>query len=118
MTIRAALTAALLTLLLAAAASAAPLRLGPPPGADKSLTTPALLDSLQRTAFLFFWNEANPTNGLIRDRSQFASACSIASQGFGITAICIAIDHGWVSREEGRARQELGDGGQGEPQNA
>lgn len=108
MSIRAALTAALLTAALAAAAPAAPIELGPPPGAAKSLTTPALLDSLQRTAFLYFWNEANPTNGLIRDRSQFNSACSIASQGFGITAICIAIDHGWVTREEGRARIRLG----------
>ena len=69
--------------------------------AQTSLTDEALLDSLQRTAFLYFWNEANPVNGLIRDRSQAGSACSIAAQGFGITAICIAIEHGWITREEG-----------------
>jgi len=76
--------------------------------AQTSLTDEALLDSLQRTAFLYFWNEANPVNGLIRDRSQAGSACSIAAQGFGITAICIAIEHGWITREEGRARILLG----------
>jgi hypothetical protein len=76
--------------------------------AEKSLTTPALLDSIQRTAFEYFWDEANPVNGLIRDRSQPGSPCSIAAQGFGISAICIAIDHGWVTREEGRARVLLG----------
>lgn len=76
--------------------------------AGQSLTTPALLDSLQHTAFKYFWDEANPVNGLIRDRSQPGSPCSIAAQGFGITAICIAIDHGWVTRSEGRDRIMLG----------
>jgi len=108
-------------LALAAVATAAerPARVLPAvPDAGRSLTTEALLDSLQRTAFLYFWNEANPVNGLIRDRSQNWSPCSIAAQGFGITAICIGIDHGWVSRAEGRARIRLGlqtlwDGNQG-----
>jgi len=75
---------------------------------EQSLTTPALLDSLQHTAFEYFWEEANPANGLIRDRSQPGSPCSIAAQGFGISAICIAIDHGWVTRSEGRDRILLG----------
>lgn len=73
-------------------------------GQAQALTTPALLDTLQRTSFEFFWNEANPTNGLIKDRSAYWSPCSIASTGFGLSAICIGIDHGWVSREAGRAR--------------
>jgi hypothetical protein len=69
-----------------------------------SLTTEALLDSLQHTAFDYFWNEANPSNGLIKDRSTSGSPASIAAVGFGLTAICIGIDHGWVTRETGRAR--------------
>ncbi len=76
--------------------------------ASRSLTTEALLDSLQRTSFEYFWEQVNPVNGLIRDRSQPWSPCSIAAQGFGISAICIGIDHGWVSREAGRARILLG----------
>jgi hypothetical protein len=76
--------------------------------ASPTLTTEALLDSLQRTSFEYFWEQANPVNGLIRDRSQTGSPCSIAAQGFGISAICIAIDHGWVTREAGRARIRLG----------
>ena len=70
----------------------------------KALTTEALLDTLQHTAFDFFWNEVNASNGLIKDRNTPGSPCSIASLGFGISAICIGIDHGWVSREAGRAR--------------
>ena len=69
-----------------------------------ALSDDALLDSLQHTGFNFFWTEANPSNGLIRDRSQSGSPCSIASLGFGLSAICIGIDHGWVTRDAGRQR--------------
>jgi hypothetical protein len=72
--------------------------------AGASITEEALLDSLQRTSFQFFWNEANPTTGLIKDRSTPGSPCSIASLGFGLTGICIGIDHGWVTRADGRDR--------------
>jgi hypothetical protein len=67
-------------------------------------TTDAILDSLQYGAFRFAWDEANPTNGLIRDRSQPWSPCSIAATGFGLSAICIGVDHGWVSRSAAAAR--------------
>lgn len=70
----------------------------------QAIETGALLDSLQYTSFQYFWNEANASNGLIRDRSQPGSPCSIASLGFGISAIVIGIDHGWVSRDAGRGR--------------
>ncbi|MCI0514448.1 hypothetical protein L0128_14620, partial [candidate division KSB1 bacterium] len=47
------------------------------------------LDLVQRTTFDFFWKEANPVNGLIKDRSRAGAAASIASVGFGLTAIGI-----------------------------
>ena len=74
------------------------------PPVARADTIDAVLDSLQYTAFRYFWEQANPTNGLIRDRSQSGSPCSIASEGFGLSAICIAIDHGWVSRTDGANR--------------
>ena len=64
----------------------------------------AFLDFLERASCDFFWYESNPDNGLIRDRSTAASASSIASVGFGLSAICIAVDHGWIARPDGRAR--------------
>jgi hypothetical protein len=63
-----------------------------------------LLDTLQHTTFDFFWNEANPANGLIKDRSTPGSPASIASVGFGLTAICIGVDHGWVTRQAAKDR--------------
>ena len=51
-----------------------------------------------------FWYQANPTNGLVRDRSDPTSASSVAATGFGLTALGVAIDHGWITRAAGRAR--------------
>jgi len=62
------------------------------------------LDYVQETCFDYFWYEANPNNGLVPDRSETNSSCSIAAVGFGLTAIGIAIDHGWISRGQGVAR--------------
>jgi hypothetical protein len=62
------------------------------------------LDLIQRRAFDYFWMEANPVNGLIRDRSTPDSKCSIAAVGFGLSAIAVAIDREWVTREAGRDR--------------
>jgi hypothetical protein len=62
------------------------------------------LELLQATAFDYFWREANPANGLVKDRSTTNSFCSIAATGFGLTALGIGIDHGWITREAGRQR--------------
>jgi len=64
----------------------------------------AFLDFVQQANFDYFWYEANPANGLIPDRTATGSACSIAAEGFGLTAIGIGIDHGWISRTQGVAR--------------
>lgn len=70
----------------------------------RQLTDDEFLDFMQESAVDFFWYEANPSNGLIRDRSTSGSDCSIASVGFGLTAICIGIDHGWIPAAAGRDR--------------
>jgi hypothetical protein len=67
-------------------------------------TTAAILDSVQRTAFQYFWYQANPANGLVRDRSTSGSPASIAAVGFGLSSICVAVDHGWVTRADARTR--------------
>jgi hypothetical protein len=67
----------------------------------------AFLDYIQEANFDYFWYSANPANGLVPDRmvnSSTPSACSIAAVGFGLTAIGIGIDHGWISRTQGVAR--------------
>ncbi|WP_053001264.1 glucoamylase family protein [Kosmotoga pacifica] len=63
-----------------------------------------LLAAVEKKAFYYFWNEANPENGLIRDRTRKDSPASIAAVGFGLTAIPVGIENGWISREEGYER--------------
>jgi len=63
------------------------------------------LDMVEEETFWFFWNEANLSNGLIQDRarnftSDIYNHASIASVGFGLTAICVAHSRGWVSYNE------------------
>src|ERR1700746_2807429 len=67
------------------------------------------LDDLERASFLFFWEQANPETGLIKDRCNVRTtdtsvAASIASTGFGLTAICIAEKRGFISRQDARLR--------------
>jgi hypothetical protein len=52
----------------------------------QALDDNAFLDFVQRTAFDYFWYEANPENGLIRDRSIATSPANIAAVGFGLSA--------------------------------
>src|ERR1700746_1961250 len=68
-----------------------------------------LLDQLERSAFEFFWNEADPHTGLVRDRARAdggdgAHKSSIAATGFGLTALCIGAQRGYLSRSELIAR--------------
>src|SRR4051812_45366051 len=62
------------------------------------------LEYVQQTSFDYFWYGANPANGLVPDRSANGSACSIAAVGFGLTAIGIGVDHGWITRTQAAAR--------------
>ncbi len=64
----------------------------------------AFLNRMERAAFDYFWNEANPANGLIRDRTTPDSKCSIAAVGFGLSALNIGVERGWISRAEARER--------------
>lgn len=69
-----------------------------------------LLDEIQRVTFDFFWEQSDPTTGLVRDRfnvraaSDSRTAASIAATGFGLTAICIGAQRAYVPAEEARDR--------------
>ncbi|HEV7713973.1 MAG TPA: glucoamylase family protein [Steroidobacteraceae bacterium] len=62
-----------------------------------------MLESVQRQTFRFFWEGAHPDSGLTLDR-RFAKdgvaddRCTIGGSGFGIMAIIVAVERGWVTR--------------------
>src|ERR1700691_4307501 len=64
----------------------------------------AFLDDLQRQGCLFFWEQGSPRTGQILDRARNnltgsrdpRRMASIASTGFGLTALCIADHRGYL----------------------
>lgn len=64
----------------------------------------AFLDTLQERTFRFFWERANPANGLIPDRWPTPSFSSVAAVGFGLAAYPVGIERGWITRAQGAER--------------
>jgi hypothetical protein len=65
-----------------------------PVGAPYEGTDEQLLDEIQRAAFNFFWDEASPKTGQVKDRAlangnDSRKMSSIAATGFGLTSLCI-----------------------------
>jgi len=72
--------------------------------ADVSESDVLFLDKVEHAIFKFFINESNTQNGLIKDSSRPGAPCSVASCGFGLTALCIGVERGWISEEEAYKR--------------
>jgi hypothetical protein len=61
----------------------------------------ALLDIVQRQTARYFWEGAHPVSGLARDRQKTTGApandlVAIGGTGFGIMAIIVAVERGWI----------------------
>jgi hypothetical protein len=63
----------------------------------------SLLTLVQRQTFKYFWDFADPTSGLTRDRSSSHTITSGGS-GFGLMSILVGIERGFISRSEGLDR--------------
>ena len=71
------------------------------------------LEALERRSLQYFWDQASPVTGLVLDRTKTNGSpadedhryiASIAATGFGLTAICIASERGWINRATARDR--------------
>ena len=70
------------------------------------------LEDLEKANFQFFWEQADPVTGLVKDRADVRSedkgtVASIAATGFGLTALCIGQQRGYVSLADARERVRL-----------
>jgi hypothetical protein len=63
-----------------------------------------LLDHLQRGAFAYFADQANPANGLVADTSRPHSPASIAVVGLALSVYPVAVERGWLTRDDAAAR--------------
>lgn len=65
-----------------------------------SVSDDTFLDQLQCAIFLFFWEQAGPSTGQVKDRALASgndtrTVSSIAATGFGLTALCIGHKRGY-----------------------
>ncbi len=70
----------------------------------KNLSDSALLELVQKQTFKYFWDFAHPVSGLARERSNIAydyglETTTTGGTGFGIMAIVVAAERGWISRD-------------------
>jgi hypothetical protein len=90
-----------------------PRLIAPPPHTYLSQDDDQVLQELEKANFLYFWEQANPYTGLVRDRFNVrlpdsSVVASIAATGFGLTALCIGQKRGFVSFPEARQRVLVG----------
>jgi hypothetical protein len=69
----------------------------------------ALLDLVQRQTFRFFWELSHEPSGMARDRANEHSGpenalVATGGTGFGVMAMIVAAERGWVSRDDAIGR--------------
>jgi hypothetical protein len=71
------------------------------------------LEDLQHRTFNYFWEQADQQTGLVPDRARLDGSsldenhrdvASIAATGFGLTALCIGAERGWITSAQARER--------------
>lgn len=79
-----------------------------------TLSDDALMDTVQRRTFQYFWEGGEPYSGMARERYHIDNVypaggpevVTSGGSGFGIMAILSGIDRGYVTRQEGFQRME------------
>jgi hypothetical protein len=61
------------------------------------------LNELESASFLYFWEQASPKTGMVKDRCNVhindqGIVASIAATGFGLTALCIGEQRGFIPK--------------------
>ncbi len=72
------------------------------------LTENQLLDTIQYQTFNYFWDGAEPNSGMARERihldenhsSSPKNTVTTGGTGFGLMAILVGVERGWITREQ------------------
>ena len=73
-----------------------------------------LLDLVQYQTFQYFWDGAEPTSGMARERIHMdgiypqndQDVITLGGSGFGVMAILVGIEHGFITREQALQRYQ------------
>ena len=72
--------------------------------AIKTMTDDEFLTMVQRATFRYFYDYAHPVSGLARDRLGGGNTVTSGGSGFGISALIVGIERGFISRSQGVER--------------
>ncbi|ANH83409.1 beta-glucosidase [Niabella ginsenosidivorans] len=64
------------------------------------LSDAALLELVQRQTFAYFWDFAHPECGMPKERNHehYTNVITTGGTGFGVMAIIVAVERGWITR--------------------
>jgi exo beta-1,2-glucooligosaccharide sophorohydrolase (non-reducing end) len=72
---------------------------------SKLFSDDELLSMLQEAAFLYYWDGAHPVAGMARENLPGDDdIVATGASGFGIMALVVGVDRGFITREQGRQR--------------
>jgi len=73
-------------------------------GMTRAFSDEELLDMVQEYTFRYFWDFAHESSGMARERNTSGNTVTSGGSGFGLMAVPVGIERGYISREEGATR--------------
>ncbi len=68
------------------------------------ITDDALLTLIQEQTFSYFWDFGHPVSGMARERNTSNDIVTTGGTGFGLMAMIVAVERGFITRSEAVAR--------------
>ncbi|MDF1559076.1 MAG: glucoamylase family protein [Bacteroidales bacterium] len=65
-----------------------------------------LLDLVQQKTFRYFYDFAHPASGLARERNNSGDVVTTGGSGFGVMALIVAMERGFITRGDGLAHMD------------
>lgn len=73
-------------------------------GITKSMTDEELMTMVQEYTFRYFWEHGHPVSGMARERNTSGDIVTTGGTGFGIMAMLVAVERGFITREQALQR--------------
>ncbi len=69
--------------------------------ATREFSDDELINMVQEYTFRYFYDFAHPVSGLARERNTSGDVVTIGGSGFGIMALLVGMERGYITREQG-----------------
>ena len=69
-----------------------------------TMTDEEFLDMVQRSTFRYFYDYGHPVSGLSRERLGSGETVTSGGSGFGVMALLVGVERGYITREQGVER--------------